>query len=171
MLVPSLFAFGGLLICGAVALWVIRTALVAMSPTNWSEKWVASSFITFAWHEVGRGLFYGLLVAAGLAPLTVAFFAGSARPFSNITFLSLLSWAAFAAAIFLIGLVSGTIGFLRYEAGNPERHSIINLAQLAIVAIASVPIAFVFMTYLVPSLVHVVGLWLDTMGLYAELAS
>jgi len=171
VLVPSLFAFGGLLICGAVTLWVIRGALVAMSPTNWSERWVTSSFITFAWHEVGRGLFFGLLVAAGLAPLTVAFFAGSARSFSNITFLSLLSWAAFAAAIFLIGVVSGLVGFLRYEAGNPDRHSVINLAQIAIVGVAAFPIAVVFLTYLVPSLVHIVGLWLDTMGLYAELAS
>ena len=171
MLVPSLFAFGGLLVCGAVALWVLRSALIAMSPTNWSEKWVASSFITFAWHEVGRGLFYGLLVAVGLAPLTVAFFAGSSRPFSNITFLSLLSWAAFAAAIFLIGVLSGLVGFLRYEAGNPERHSIINLAQVAIVAVAAVPIAVILLRYLVPSLLGVVGAWLDTMGLYAELAS
>ena len=171
MLVPTLFAFGGLLVCGVVALWVIRGALVAMSPTNWSDKWVSTSFITFAWHEFGRGLFFGLLVAAGLAPLTVAFFAGSDRPFSNITFLSLLSWAAFAAAIFLIGIVTGLIGFLRYEAGNPERHSIMNIAQIAIVAIAAFPIALLFLTYLVPSLVHVVGLWLDTMGLYAELAS
>ena len=171
MLVPSLFAFGGLLICGAVTLWVIRGALISMSPTNWSEKWVATSFITFAWHEVGRGLFFGLLVAAGLAPLSVAYFAGSSQPYSNITFLSLLSWAAFAAAIFLIGVFSGLVGFLRYEAGNPDRHSIVNLAQIAIVAVAAVPIAMVLLTYLVPSLVSVVGAWLDTMGLYAELAS
>ena len=171
MFIPTLFAFSGLALCMLVMGLVVRGALVGISPDNWEHKWVSTSFITFAWHELGRGLFLGLLIALGLAPLTIAFFAGSQRPFSNITFLSLLAWGAFAAAIFLIGLATGLVGFLRYEAGNPERHSFMNLAQIAVVAVASVPVAIFFVTYLVPSLSHVVGLWLDTMGLYAELAS
>ena len=171
LFVPTLLAFIGLGLCALVATLVLRGALIAMNPMNWAEKWVSSSFITFAWHELGRGLFLGLIAALGLAPLTIAFFAGSEKFYSNITFLTLLAWAAFAAGIFFTGVAGGLIGFLRYEAGNHERHSLMNLAQLAIVAVASFPVLILFLTYLVPSLSHVVGLWLDTMSLYAELAS
>lgn len=171
LFVPTLLAFVGLTLSAMVLTIVLRGAFRAVTPDNWQDKWMSSSFITFAWHELGRGLFLGAVGALGLAPLTIAFFAGSERFYSNITFLSLLAWAAFSAAIFLVGIASGLIGFLRYEAGNPERHSLMNLAQLAVVGVAAFPVLVLFLTYLMPSLLHVVGLWLDTMGLYAALAS
>jgi hypothetical protein len=171
LFVPTLLAFAGLTLCAVVATLVLRGALIAISPTNWGEKWVGASFISFAWHEFGRGLFLGLVAAIGLAPLTIAFFAGSAAFFSNITFVTMLAWGAFAVAIFFVGTASGLIGFLRYEADSPERHSLMNIAQLAVVAVASLPVALFFLTFLLPSLSKVVGLWLDTMSLYAELAS
>ena len=171
LFVPTLLAFIGLMLCAIVTTFVLRGALIAVSPTNWGEKWVDASFISFAWHEFGRGIFLGLIAALGLAPLTIAFFAGSQAFFSNVTFVTLLAWSAFAVAIFFIGTASGLVGFLRYEADSPGRHSLMNFAQLAVVAVASLPAMVLFFTFLLPSLIKVVGLWLDTMSLYAELAS
>jgi hypothetical protein len=171
LFVPTLLALVGLVLCAVVATLVVRGALASMSAANWSERWLNASFITFAWHELGRGIFLGFVAAVGISPLTIAFFAGTTRFYSDVTFLSLLAWGAFAAGIFFVGVVTGLIGFLRYEAGNHDRHSLMNLAQLAIVGIAAFPVFIIFITFLVPSLGKVVGLWLDTMSLYAQLAS
>jgi hypothetical protein len=46
-----------------------------------------------------------------------------------------------------------------------------NLLQLAIVAVASLPVFVLFVTFLVPNLTKVIGLWFETMSLYAQLAS
>jgi hypothetical protein len=171
LLIPTLLAFVGLALSTLVALLVLRGAFAAINPSNWQEKWLHASFITFAWHELGRGIFLGLLAAVGTAPLSVAFFAGSQTEISNMVFLVALAWAAFATGIFFLGVTTGLIGFLRFEAGHPSQHSVITFVQLTVVAVASLPVLVVFLYYLVPNLTMVIGLWLDTMGLYAKMAS
>ncbi len=170
LFIPTLLAFLGFVLCLTVVLLVVRAGIVAMSGNVWAERWGSASFITFSWHELGRSLFLGLVAAAGASPMAIAVFAGSANELIKILYLTGVAWASFAAGIFLIGIATGLIGFLRYEHQSYSRRSVMTLAQLLIVAVATLPILLVFVHYLMPTLSMVVGLWLQTMGLYARIA-
>lgn len=171
LFVPTLLAFLGLTLSGFVAILVLRRGVGAMSPNSWEMRWLGASFITFTWHELGRSLFLGLIGALGTAPLAIAFFAGSEKFYSNLTFLLGMAWASYALLIFFVSVTTGLVGFLRHEMGDPDRRSFVTLAQLVVVAVATFPLMMVFFSYFVPNMTLIVGVWLNTMGLYAELAS
>lgn len=171
LFVPTLLAFAGLILTASIALWVLRGGVTALSGNVWAERWGPTSFITYSWHELGRALGLGLVAAAGTAPMAFAFFAGSQRALINIVFLTGLAWASYAAGIFLIGILTGLVGFLRFELQSYQRRSLITLAQILLVGLAVLPIFLVFVRYLVPTLSMVIGLWLQTMGLYARIAA
>ncbi|MFO1187212.1 MAG: hypothetical protein U1E87_07020 [Alphaproteobacteria bacterium] len=171
LFVPTLLAFAGLILCASIALWVVRGGVFALSGNAWAERWGATSFITYSWHELGRALALGLVAAAGTAPMAFAFFAGSERALANIFFLTGLAWASYAAGIFLIGILTGLVGFLRYEHQSYQRRAVFALLQILVVGVAVLPVFLVFVRYLVPTLSMVIGLWLQTMGLYARIAA
>jgi hypothetical protein len=169
LFVPTLLAFVGFVLCLAVILLVLRAGIAALSGNVWAERWGNTSFITFTWHELGRSLFLGLVGAIGTTPMAVAFFAGAQHEIQNILTLTGLAWAAFAAGIFLIGVSTGLIGFLRFEHQSYSRRSIVTLVQLIVVGLGTLPVFLVFFDYLMPTLSMVVTLWLHTMGMYARL--
>jgi hypothetical protein len=171
LFVPTLLAFTGFVICATVALLVLRAGVGALSGNRWAERWGATSFITFSWHELGRAICLGLIGAVGTTPMAFAFFAGSQRALTNVAFLTALAWASYAVGIFLIGVTTGLVGFLRHEHQSYQRASMVSLIQILIVAIFVLPVSLVFVQYLVPTLSMVIGLWLQTMGLYARIAS
>ena len=168
MWVPSILALIGFALSALVAVMVLRGAFVSLHPAYWRDRWDNVSFITFAWHEFGRALFLGFVAAAGFAPLAFAFFADSDRFMANVLFLTGVSWVAIALSIFFVGIVSTFIGFWRYELEHPERHSWFALIQFAVVAAFCLPLVVFFQIYLVPNLTTIVGLWFETMGLYAR---
>lgn len=170
LFVPTLLAFMGFVLCLTVTLLVVRAGIGSMSGNTWAERWGSASFITFTWHEFGRALFLGLVAAVGVSPLAIAIFAGSQHELAKILYLTGVAWAGFAAGIYLVGVSTGLIGFLRFEHQNYSRRSILTLVQLLVVAVATLPVFLVFTQYLVPTLSSVMGLWLSTMGLYARLA-
>jgi hypothetical protein len=170
LFVPTLLAFVGFVLCLTVMLLVVRAGIGSMSGNVWAERWGSASFITFTWHELGRALFLGLAAAAGASPMAIAIFAGSEHEIVKILYLTGVAWAGFAAGIFLIGVSTGLVGFLRFEHQSYSRRSFVTLVQLLVVAIATLPVAMVFTQYLMPTLSSVVGLWLHTMGLYARIA-
>jgi hypothetical protein len=171
LFVPTLLAFFGFVLCAGVAVLVLRAGFVALSSNNWAERWAGASFITYSWHELGRALFLGLVAAVGTAPMAVAFFAGSEHTLANVFFLTGLAWGAYAAGIFLLAILTGLVGFLRYEHQSHAGHAMVTLAQLLIVSAGVVPVLVIFIRYLVPNLTMVIGLWLQTMGLYARIVS
>ena len=171
LFVPTMLAFMGFVLCAAVAFLVVRAGVFALSGEAWAERWAGNSFITYAWHEFGRSIFLGLVAAAGTAPMGVAFFAGSQRAVWNVLYLTGVAWACFAAGIFLVGVSTGVIGYLRYEHASLQRRSLVAFAQILVVAGAVLPVFIVFVHYLLPTLADVVMLWLRTMGLYARLAA
>lgn len=171
LFVPTLLAFAGFLVSASIALSVLRGGVFALSGNGWAERWGATSFITYSWHELGRAIGLGLVAAAGTAPMAFAFFVGSERALTNIFYLTGLAWASYSAGIFLIGILTGLVGFLRYEHQSYQRRSLITLMQILVVGIAILPVFLVFVRYLVPTLSMVIGLWLQTMSLYARIAA
>ena len=168
MFVPTLLALGGLALCAFVAFLVFRGLLVAIMPNTWRDRWDQTSFITFAWHELGRSLFLGFVAAVGILPMTVAVFAGYDHFVFSVAFLSGVFWGTVALSIFFLAILSTFVGFLRYEMEHPERHSAWAVIQFSIVAVFSLPALFFLQAYLIPNLANITGLWFETMGLYAK---
>lgn len=169
--IPTIFALVGLGLCLAVAAFVVKGAVLGLSPEVWAERWSGASFITASWHEFGRSLFLGFVAAVGAAPLSLAFFAGSEGFLSNLVFLSGLVWVTFALAIFFVGIGTNFIGYLRHELASEDRHTLIAAAQVVIVFAACLPAFALFAAYLMPNVLTILGLWLDTMDLYAKITS
>lgn len=171
LFVPTVLAFGGLLLWGAVLVLVLRSGVSTMFGDGWADHWAGASFLTFTWHELGRALLLGFVAAAGASPMAIAVFGGARDQFAQIVFLTGIAWAGFGAAIFLIGVATGLVGFLRFEHQLASRRNILTVLQVLIVGVATLPIAVVFTQYLVPTMSTVMGLWFHTMGLYARIAT
>ncbi len=137
LFVPTLLAFMGFVLCLAVILLVVRAGIISLSGSVWAERWGNTSFITYTWHEFGRSLFLGAVGAIGTTPMAVAFFAGGQHALANVLYLSALAWASFAAAIFLLGISTGLIGFPLASNTRPTPGALSSpLAQLIVVGLA-----------------------------------
>jgi hypothetical protein len=171
--VSAVFTFAGMLVVLAVLWMTARGAYRAASPAIWADRYQGETYVHFAWQELGRGLFLGYLFALGLTPTTAFFFLGSSGNnvfWQDFFFNCLINWGVGAIAIYLIQLLPGISGFLRYmqQTGGPRSGLSIYL-QFLIVAAMSAPLVYVFIVYLLPPAGQIFRVLIETLLLYFKI--
>jgi hypothetical protein len=159
---------GLILVISAIAI-AIANVVQALRPTNWGTRWANETFVTFAWQELGRGLFCGYLFALGMTPMTAFIFLDRENFWRNFTFGSIALWGGTAILIYFAIVIAGFFGFAVHR-GVSRKHGAWGLySQALIVGALSAPLAYLLLTVLLPPVHNVLDLLVQTWQLYARL--
>ncbi len=154
----ALFAVGLTLLC----------AVRAASPQSWQDHWDKASYITFAWQELGRGVFFGYLFMLGMVPLTAFFFLGHAFFWNNFLFFSALIWGAAAILMYFIMVVPGIVGYWLHRRAQGKTGDLGMYVQVALVLALSAPFGYTLKTFLLPPTDQVFDLLVQTWKMYSK---
>lgn len=161
-------------VCIGLALAVLAVAMTLMSAVRaasvetWRSQWLTSSYVTFAWQELGRGVFFGYLFMLGLVPLTAFFFLGQSDFWSNFLFFSALIWAAAAITSYFVMVLPGIIGYGRRRRSEIKGRDWSFLGQVVLVLALSAPFGYALKTFLLPPTDQVLNILVATFKLYTR---
>ena len=171
--VSAIFTLAGMLVVLAVAWMTLQGMFRAASPSVWAGRYRGETYVHFAWQELGRGLFLGYLFALGLTPITAFFFLGASGNnvfWQDFFFNCLINWGLGAIAIYLIQLVPGMAGYLRYRQEAGARRTGLSLyLQFLIVATMSAPLVYILVRYLLPPAGQIFRVLVETLQLYIKI--
>lgn len=159
---------GLVLIVSATGL-AIANIVQALRPANWATRWANETFVTFAWQEFGRGLFFGYLFALGMSPMTAFIFLDREGFWRNFAFGSIALWGGMAILIYFAIIIAGFFGFTIHRGVSRKLGTWGLYSQVAIVAALSAPLAYLLLTVLLPPVNNVFDLLVQTWQLYARL--
>ena len=148
MWVSAIFTAAGGLIVLVVLYLTLRGAWQAASPKVWATRYVRDTFVSFAWQELGRGLFLGYLFALGVSPVAAFFFLGQPDFWRSFGFLSLINWGLGAVVIYFVQLLPGLRGYVLHKRNDGAKANL--PGQLLVVTAISAPIAWAFFALLLP---------------------
>ncbi len=160
-------AIGGVLVLAAFAL-TLQTAVQALRPDSWQTRWAKHSYVTFAWQELGRGIYFGYLCALGLSPLTTAAFLDREDFWPLFLLGSAYVWGVSALAAYFIMVIPGFFGFAFERSARGQIGSLNLLSQLAIVSVVSAPLAYLFIDMVLPRAAILVGTIFDIVVTYGR---
>ena len=145
----------------------LLSAVRATSPENWPEGSKAT-YITFAWQELGRGVFFGYLFTLGLVPVTAFFFLGQANFWSNFGFFCGLIWASAAIMSYFTMVLPGVVGYWRHRRSQIKGRDWSFAGQILLVAGLSAPMGYALKYFLLPPADQVLDLLVATFKLYSR---
>lgn len=166
------------LVGGVGVLLMVITLIVCLfhavhvgSRGHWIERTEKMSFISFAWGELGRGLFQGYLLALGMSPLTAFFFLGQKDFWVNFAFFTGLVWALGAILVYFWSVMCGVVGFVRYHQQARDIGTFYAFTQFLVVTAMSAPLGYILVTFLLPPADQVFTILVETMRFhYAHVA-
>ncbi len=161
-------AVGLMLVVSATGL-AIANIIQAIRPANWGTRWADETFVTFAWQELGRGLFFGYLFALGMSPMTAFIFLDRENFWRNFTFGSIALWGGTAILIYFAIVIAGFFGFAVHRGVSRKLGTWGLYSQALIVATLSAPLAYLLLTVLLPPVHDVLALLVQTWHIYARL--
>jgi len=167
MWVSAAFTFAGAILVLVVVALTLRGALRAASPDAWAQLYQRESYVSFAWRELGRGLFLGYLFTLGLSPVTAFFFLGHEGFWRSFLFLSLINWGLAAIAIYFLQVLPGFRGYLARRRQGASRAPL--LGQILIVTALSAPLAWAFFALLLPPAHEFFRILIETWLLYMHI--
>lgn len=159
---------GLILIVLAVGL-TIANIIQALRPTSWATRWAHESYVTFAWQELGRGLFFGYLFALGMSPMTAFIFLDREGFWRNFFFGSIALWGGIAILIYFAIVIAGFFGFTIHRGVSGRVGTWGVYSQVAIVGALSAPLGYVLLKVLLLPVHNVLDLLVGTFHLYTRL--
>jgi hypothetical protein len=165
--VSAVFTFAGGILVLAVIIQTLRSAFRAASPQSWARHYARETYVSFAWRELGRGLFLGYLYTLGLSPVTAFFFLGQEAFWRSFLYLSLINWGLSAIAIYFALLLPGFHGYLKRRAQTQTHVPL--LGQVLIVGAMSAPLAWAFFALLLPPAHEFFRILIETWLLYTRI--
>lgn len=162
-----LIAIGIMLVVAALAMALTNT-VQAIRPASWGTRWAEETYVSFAWLELGRALFFGYLLALGLSPLTALIFIDRASFWSNFFFGYALIWGASAIVFYFAIVLAGFVGYALHRGTSGQVGTLSLYGQVFIVTIMSAPLAVLLWAALLPPVREVVALLIETWRLYTR---
>lgn len=168
MWISAAFVCVGVIVSVIAIGLTLNNAIRATRLSTWCETWHASNYVTFAWQELGRGVFFGYLFMLGLTPVTAFFFLGQPDFWNNFLFFSALIWAASGIVSYFVMVVPGVIGY-----GLRRREEIKGrdwglAGQILLVFFLSAPFGYALKTFLLPPTDQVLHILVATFKLYTQ---
>jgi hypothetical protein len=150
MWVSAIFTAAGGLIVLVVLYLTLRGAWLAASPKVWATRYVRDTYVSFAWAELGRGLFLGYLFALGLSPMSTMFLLGQEQFWPSFALLFLIIWGFGASVVYFVQLLPGFRGYVRHRQAKGESVGASVYGQILIVILMTGVLAWVFVAFLLP---------------------
>ena len=169
MWVSAVFTFAGGILVLVVIYLTLRGAWRVASPEIWAKRYERDTFVSFAWQELGRGLFLGYLFTLGLSPVTAFFFLGREEFWRNFLFLSLINWGLGAIAIYFVQLFPGFRGYVVRKRMDGVLKGVNLYGQILIVTAMSAPLAWAFFALLLPPAHEFFQIMVETWLLYTRI--
>lgn len=169
MWISAVFAFAGVVVVLVAIGLAIANAVRAAQPSTWSTRWVHATYVSFAWQELGRGIFFGYLLALGMSPLTAFFFLGRDDFWNNFAVFSLLIWATSAIVFYFAMILPGLLGYVLNRRANGRLGEWGLYVQILVVLVLSAPLVYALQTFLLPPADQVISILLETWRLYSRL--
>jgi len=169
MWVSAAFTLAGGILVLVVLYLALRGAVRAASPAVWATRSERETYVSFAWQELGRGLFLGYLFTLGLSPVTAFFFLGQPGFWRSFLFLSLINWGLGAIAIYFLQILPGFRGYLLRKRDKSAAERISFSGQILIVLAISAPLAWAFFALLLPPAHEFFQILVETWLLYTRI--
>jgi hypothetical protein len=169
MWVSAVFTLAGGILVLVVLFLTVRRAIRVANPELWASRYERETYVSFAWQELGRGLFLGYLFALGLSPVAAFFFLGQDEFWRNFLFLSLINWGLGAIAIYFIQLLPGFRGYVLRKREQNALAGVSLYGQILIVTAISAPLAWAFFTLLLPPAHEFFQILVETWVLYTRI--
>jgi hypothetical protein len=169
VLFSVLVALMGLVLIVSATGLALANVVRALRPVNWATRWANESFVTFAWQEFGRGLFFGYLFALGMSPMTAFVFLDRDGFWENFVFGSVALWAGMAILIYFAIVIAGFFGFAIHRGVSRKLGTWSLYSQVLIVSVLSAPLGYLLLTVLLPPVHNVFSLLVETWHLYSKL--
>lgn len=167
--VSAIFTLLGGILVLAVVYVTLRGALHVARPETWETRYERETYVSFAWQELGRGLFLGYLVTLGLSPVTAFFFLGQEEFWTSFAYLSLINWGLAAIAIYFMQLLPGFRGYLLRKRKQGALEGVSLYGQILVVTAMSVPLAWAFYALLLPPAHEFFQILVETWLLYTRI--